>query len=111
MIVNNNKIITFLLGEEEDKMYTPIVISKKNQQAIFLQLDQMNDVLKYLTYKWRHLNNSKPKFREFFPLNYNQLLFIPSLIKYHITLSPSKRINRPIKPEVKLYIHYKLQKK
>jgi hypothetical protein len=48
-----------------------------------------------------YIGNSKQKFREFSRINYDQFMFILSLIKDDIKLPPSKCVKKPIQPDKK----------
>ncbi|KAL4082834.1 hypothetical protein QTP88_029490 [Uroleucon formosanum] len=88
--------------EDEEEDENPLVTIKRNpiDKIFTTRIDE--GFFKILING--HLNSSKPKFREFFRINYDQFMFILLLIKNDITLPPSKRVKKPIKPEEKLAV-------
>lgn len=104
IIINNNKIISLLLEEEEDddEICNSVIIKKRKSIDNFFTTRLDEGFFEVLING--HLNNNKTKFREFFRLNYDQFMFILSLINDDITLLPSKRVRKPITPEEKLAV-------
>jgi len=105
IIINNNTIISLLLEEEEeeDEMYNNrLEINKR--KSIDSSFTTREDEGFFEILINGHLHNSKPKFREFFRINYDQFMFILSLVKDDITLPPSRRVKKPIQPDEKLAV-------
>lgn len=102
IIINNNKIISILLEKDKEEDENPLVTIKRNSIDKFFTTLVDEGFFEILING--HLNNSKPKFREFFRINYDQFMFILLLIKNDTTLPPSKRVKKPIKPEEKLAV-------
>ncbi|XP_060861851.1 uncharacterized protein LOC132938875 [Metopolophium dirhodum] len=105
IIINNNTIISLLLEEEEeeDEIYNNrLGINKRKSIDSFFTTREEEGFFEILING--HLHNSKPKFREFFRINYDQFMFILSLVKDDITLPPSRRVKKPIQPDEKLAV-------
>jgi len=105
IIANNNKIIVLLLEEEEeeDNRYNPLLTSKKRSSINKLFKTREDEGFFEVLIKG-HLNDNKKKFRDFFRLNYDQFIYILSLIKDDISLPPSNRVKKPITPDEKLAV-------
>jgi len=105
IIANNNKIILLLLEEEEeeDNTYNPLLSGTKRNSINKLFTTRVEEGFFEVLIKG-HLNDNKKKFRDFFRLNYDQFIFILSLIKDDISLPPSNRVQKPITADEKLAV-------
>lgn len=105
IIANNNNIILLLLEEEEEEevnRYNLLLTSKRNSINTLFTTRVEEGFFEVLIKG--HLNDNKKKFRDFFRLNYDQFIFIPSLIKDDISLPPSNRVKKPITADEKLAV-------